>query len=99
MTRLLEIMKAIGDERRHQDEKYGPVLSDSPGFEYTQGPGGHELGTWLIVIEKELNEAKDAATGAGRREKTGRNSVRAEILQIAAVCCAALEQHGLEGGS
>lgn len=74
-------------------QKPGTVMSS---FEYgEQGPGGHELGAWLLVIEKELNEAKEAATGHGLK-RTGRHSVRSEILQVMATCCAALEQWGTE---
>lgn len=88
------IFDAILAERAHQDDKYGPVTVLIAG-EVKQGPGGHEIPGWLIVIEKELAEAKQAATGHGRRSMLGRHSSRAEILQIAAVCVAALEQHGL----
>lgn len=90
------VFRAIAIERQFQDRKYGPVtfLYDSPTQRH--GPGGHELPGWLLVIEKELAEAKEAATGHGKKERTGRNTTRAEILQIAAVCVAALEQHGLE---
>lgn len=83
MSSKASIFEAIIKERQLQDAKYGS--------------GGHELPGWLLVIEKELAEAKDAATGQGRRKKeTGRNSTRAELLQIAAVAVAALEQHGLD---
>jgi hypothetical protein len=104
MERRLHIMAAINRERAHQDAKYGPVLQPTYNIEAgnpmidgeAQGPGGHELPGWLLVIRKELREAEEAATGHGKRFMTGRNSVRAEILQIAAVCVAALEQHGLD---
>ena len=85
------LLAKILAERDYQNEKYGPV-----GTPDHCGPGGHSLAGWLIVIEKELAEAKDAATGNGRREKTGRNTTRAEIVQIAAVCFAALEQWGMD---
>jgi hypothetical protein len=94
---LLAIMAAIRRERDFQDKKYGTVLElradDVHGFE--QGPGGHDLGGWLIVIEKELDEAKDALIHGGSKRAMGRNSIRAELIQIAAVAVAALEQHGL----
>lgn len=82
------IFTAVLRERKHQDQKHGTIDDE----------GGHELPGWLLVIRKELREAEEAATGHGKRTRTGRNSVRAEILQIMAVCCAALEQHGLEPG-
>lgn len=97
-------IKAMMEERKFQDEKYGPVLVPSASVDtdppvpirMVQGRGGHELGAWLLVVEKELEEAKDAATGNGLREKKGRHSVRSEIIQIMAVCLAALEQHGVK---
>lgn len=104
MTTLMEIMAAVGRERRFQDEKYGPVLRNDykaevvPATDVThavQGPGGHELAAWLLVIEKELDEAKDAAVHGGFAKPTGRNTVRQELIQIMAVCAAALEQHGV----
>lgn len=94
------IFAAIVHEREFQDQKYGPVVEpmhDSGLLKATRpGPGGHELPGWLLVIEKELAEAKEAATGHGKKERTGRNSTRAELVQIAAVAVAALEQHGVE---
>lgn len=102
MTRLMEIMAAVGRERERQDKKYGAVLKEvrsvsygGPQREMVQGPGGHELGGWLVVIEKELDEAKDALIHGGFQQAAGRNNVRTEILQIMAVCAAALEQHGV----
>ena len=104
MSKLNDIYMAIVKEREFQDQKYGPVLqpavSTHAGNPYidgeTQGPGGHELGTWLIILEKELEEAKKAAVHGGSKEMSGRNSIRSELVQCAAVCVAALEQHGLE---
>lgn len=93
--RLLQIMNAIAQERKWQDDKYGPVLMHEDNDEIP-GTGGHPLGEWLIIIEKELDEAKDALVHGGFQTKKGRDSIRAEIVQIAAVCCAALEQHGIE---
>lgn len=52
----------------------------------------HSMGSWLLLIESELAEAKLAAVKGG----TGRNSVRSELVQIAALCVAALEDHGLD---
>jgi len=101
---LVEIFEAIIRERQFQHEKYGGVLQPTYNIEYgnkiidgsCQGPGGHELGSWLIVLEKELEEAKKAAVHGGSKETAGRNSIRSELIQCAAVCVAALEQHGLE---
>ena len=89
------IFAAIEEERSYQDRKYGPVLVD-PANHTGQGPGGHELGAWCLVLRKELHEAEDAVIHGGFQHARGRNSVRAELVQIAAVAVAALEQHGLE---
>lgn len=95
------VFEAIVKERQFQDDKYGAVLEvTAPGTvgngRAVQGPGGHELGAWLIVIEKELDEAKDALVHGGGKTAKGRNTIRAELVQIAAVAVAALEQHGVE---
>lgn len=102
--RLTAVLEAIGRERSFQTEKYGNVIDPTVNIEagppvidgWSDGPGGHELPGWLLVIRKELREAEEAATGHGKREKTGRNTVRAELVQIAACAIAALEQHGVE---
>lgn len=78
--------KAIGailDERRFQDGKHGPVTTH-----------GHTIGEWIIIIESELAEAKLAVIKGGK----GRDSVLAEICQVAATAMACMEQHGTEGG-
>lgn len=96
------VFEAIVRERGFQDKKYGEVtkiIGDDTamgGPKLVQGPGGHELGAWLIVIEKELDEAKDALVHGGGKTAKGRNTIRAELVQIAAVAVAALEQHGVE---
>lgn len=82
------IFAAIVDERQFQDQKYGPIT----------GKGGHELGAWLIIAESELAEAKKALVHGGSKEVKGRDTIRAELVQLAAVCVAALEQHGLTEG-
>lgn len=102
MNALQAVVNAILAERRFQDKKYGPVLIPNENYEQArghpvevQGPGGHELGEWLILIEKELDEAKDALVHGGGKTVKGRDSIRSELVQIAAVCVAALEQHGV----
>lgn len=77
-----EVVNAVIAERVFQDEKWGKV-DDNP----------HEIGVWLLLIEAELQEAKMALIKGGK----DRNSLRAEIIQVAALCIAALEQHGLVG--
>lgn len=103
--RLKAVFEAIIREREFQTAKYGSIIQPSMDFDacglhhnggWLPGPGGHELPGWLLVIRKELREAEEAATGHGKREKTGRNTVRAELVQIAATAIAALEQHGVE---
>lgn len=78
-------INAVVKEREFQDQKYGTV----------QTTGGHELAAWLLIIEAELNEAKKAAIHGGFQSAGGRDDIRSEIVQIAAVCFAALEQHGV----
>lgn len=93
-------IKAILAERDFQDEKYGPVLDSRVEGDKVihggQGRGGHELGAWLVIIESELDEAKKALVHGGSKSTKGRDTIRAEIVQIAAVALAALEQHGVE---
>lgn len=78
---LKEIHFAVHAERRFQDEKWGPIDKK-----------GHSLAEWVLIAEAELAEAKQAVIKGG----SGRNSVRAEIIQTMAVLQAALEQHGVE---
>lgn len=72
-----DIINAILEERDFQDAKHQT--------------SHHGMGTWLLLIESELDEAKLAAVKGG----SGRNSVRHELIQVAALCMAALEDHGL----
>lgn len=51
----------------------------------------HTLGEWVLLIEAELEEAKVALIKGG----TGRNSLRSEIIQVAALCVACLNEHGV----
>jgi hypothetical protein len=71
------VINALLEERDFQDEKHRT--------------SHHGMGTWLLLIESELDEAKLAAVKGG----SGRNSVRHELVQVAALCVAALEDHGL----
>lgn len=57
------------------------------------GPGSqHTIGEWILIMESELAEAKVAIIKGGE----GRNSVLMEIVQVAAVAVACLEQHGVK---
>jgi hypothetical protein len=78
------IFDAISAERKHQDGKHGPI-DIAP----------HQKGTWTLLIEAELAEAKQALIKGG----TGRDSWSHELIQVAALCVAALEQHGIEEGN
>lgn len=76
-----EAESAVDKERRFQDMKWGTIEEN-----------GHSLAEWVLIAEAELIEAKGAVIKGG----SGRNSVRAEIIQTMAVLRAALEQHGVE---
>lgn len=76
-----DAIAAVDKERTYQDDKWGPISTH-----------GHTLGEWLLILEAELFEAKTALIKGGE----GRDSIRSELVQIAAVAMAALEQHGTE---
>jgi hypothetical protein len=70
---------AIVRERRYQEAKWGN-LEEHP----------HEVGAWLTILRKELREAENAwCNNRGDKESLK------EILQIASVAVACLEQHGV----
>lgn len=75
------VIDAVVAERLYQDGKHGPIET-SP----------HTLGEWLLIMESELAEAKEALIKGG----VGRNAVKAEIVQVLATGLACLEQHGLD---
>ena len=75
-----QVMRELLRERKFQDSKWGPIET-SP----------HQLAEWIIIAEFELAEAKLALIKGGM----GRDSIRAELIQTAAVLVAALEQHGI----
>lgn len=75
------IAEVIDLEREFQDKKWG-----SPK-ENPHTPAG-----WFMLIEAELAEAKHALIKGGEK----RDSWRMELVQVAALCIAALEQHGVE---
>lgn len=74
---MSDIINAIRRERDYQDEKWGWLETRS-----VQG--------WLLVMESELNEAKEAWVKTGLDEPALR-----EILQVIAVGVACLEKHGV----
>lgn len=64
------------------------------GFQATLGHDhDHTVAEFLLIIERELQEAKDG----WMKNKPQRHSAMSEIMQIAAVCVAAMEQHGVDG--
>ncbi len=83
MPTLEEVFAAIQRERDFQTKKWGP-LEDRP----------HEIASWLLIMEEEMREAKQ-----GWLKVDGRNGVEGssleEILQVIAVGCACLQQHGI----
>lgn len=75
-----EVMNLVVKELVHQREKYGSI-EDNP----------HEAGTWLLLIQDELDEAKRGLIKGG----SGRDSWTYELIQVAALCVAALMQLGM----
>lgn len=73
-----EVYAAITRERAFQDWKWGPLAVNS-----------HTIAEWLMIMESELFEAKLAWTDNAEPE-----SILQEILQVAAVAVACLEQYG-----
>lgn len=72
------VMFAIVEERAYQDRKWGTV-EENP----------HEVGQWIAIMQRELDEAREAYDNCWT---TG----LLEILQVAAVAVACLEQHGVQ---
>lgn len=77
---IAEVLGMIKKEREYQDHKHGDIEKFP-----------HEAGTWLLLIEAELTEAKHALIKGGR----GRDTWTNELIQVAALCVAAIEQHGM----
>jgi hypothetical protein len=82
MYSLDEVYAAITAERNYQDNKWGTIA------EHPQSIPGY-----LLIIRKELEEAENG----WMKNVRGRDSALAELIQIAAVAVAALQQHGFEG--
>lgn len=79
MAERSQVYAAIDKERHYQDVKWG-TLADHP----------HEVGGWLTILRNKMHDADTA--WCGRR---GDELALCEILQIAAVAVACLEQHAL----
>ena len=73
------VLEAIKRERVYQDNKHGTIEQHS-----------HSVGEWLLIMEDELQEAKNAWC----REHSDTRALE-EILQVIAVGVACLEQHGI----
>lgn len=75
-----EVITLIKKELLYQNNKHGPI-EECP----------HEAGTWLLLIEDELREAKQALIKGG----SGRDTWSYELVQVAALCVSALMQLGM----
>ena len=75
-----EALSRVRAERHFQDAKYLPIEDLV-----------HDRGTWWLLIQAELDEARDALI---KGSSDARNSWSSELVQVAALCMAALEQHG-----
>lgn len=82
MKFIEEVFEKIKAERSYQDAKWGSLEEKN-----------QELAGYLVIIEKELEESKNG----WMKNKDGRDSALAEIVQIAAVAVACLQQYGFEG--
>lgn len=72
------VFAAIDRERVWQERKWG-TTQEHP----------HSVGEWLLIVESELAEAKHAWV-----KGSGDAAALSELIQVAAVAVAALEQHG-----
>ena len=73
------ISLAIQKEREYQDKKYGGH--------------SHTIAEWILIMEKELHEAKKAYF-----QNSSNEHMMAEILQVVAVGVACMEEHGSDYG-
>lgn len=77
---LDEVFNSVLEERMYQDAKWGSLEEKQ-----------QSIAGYLLILEAELEEAK----AGWMKNKEGRHSALSEILQIAAVACACLQQHGV----
>lgn len=73
---MIEVL--CNEERAYQDAKWGKI-ADHP----------HSVGEWILIIEKEAQEAKLAWTTENSDERALQ-----EIMQVYATCRACMEQRG-----
>ena len=81
MSTMAEVFSVIHDERVFQDRKWGTIQEH-----------GHEVGAYLLLIQKLLDDAKVA--WATRRGDTGALD---ELRKVVAVGVACMEEHGPVG--
>jgi hypothetical protein len=79
-AKRLFIFKQIASERNYQDTKWGDRH--------------RAVGEWLVIMEGELEEAKQAW-----RKSIGDEDTLAEIIQVAATAVHCLEQHPAINGA
>jgi hypothetical protein len=77
-----QVMELIADERKRQDEKYGTLEERQQCV-----PG------FIHIARAELQEAEDGWL----KNVPGKHSALQELIQVAAVCVAAIQTHGAEG--
>jgi hypothetical protein len=77
-----EVFELIRKERDFQDIKWGSLEEKQ-----------QSLAGYLLIIQKELDEA----TLGWVKNKTGKDSALTELVQVAAVAVACLQQYGAEG--
>lgn len=74
-----DIFKTITDERNFHDRKWGTIKEH-----------GHEVGAWITIMRKLLNDAEIAWTS-----DVGDDGALLELRKVLAVGVACAEQHGL----
>lgn len=79
MNTQQDVFAAIQRERDYQDRKWG-TLDQYP----------HTVGEWLLILESELQEAKTAWC-----KGDGSGDALEEVLQVASVAFACMQQHGV----
>jgi hypothetical protein len=77
-----QVFELIKNERIHQDNKWGTIDERS-----------HEIAGWLLILRKELEEAEIGWC----KNLEGKHSSLRELVQVAAVAIACLQQYGSEG--
>ena len=79
ISNIEDVFAAIEREREYQDDKWGIVFNNP-----------HEVAGWLLIMQSELNEAKESWV-----HSSGNEEALKEILQVISVGVACLQQHGV----